>query len=121
MIGLQPEADLLAVIESYRPELRASPAALDTVDFLLRTPPVPWPGKPGYWMLAAGAISTLPVWARELLGLFEILRGEQHGRAARGELSHRLPDLESRLRVKPRGRLVEKYDGRVADEAHRDI
>lgn len=56
-----------------------------------------------------------------LLGLFEILRGEQHGRAARGELSRRLPDLESRLRVKPRGRLVEKYDGRVADEAHRDI
>ncbi len=56
-----------------------------------------------------------------LLGLFEILRGEQHGRAARGELSHRLPDLESRLRVKPRGRLVEKHDGRVADEAHRDI
>lgn len=81
------EADLLAVIESYRPELRASPAALDTVDFLLRTPPVPWPGKPGYWMLAAGAISTLPVWARELLGLptskwFDRLVGLPLGRLA---------------------------------------
>lgn len=63
------EAELLAAIEEFRPELRASPAALETVDFILRTPPVPWPAKPGYWMLAAGAIASLPVWARELLGL----------------------------------------------------
>ncbi len=63
------EADLLAAIEAYRPELRASAAAVDTVDFLLRTPPVPWPGRIGYWMLAAGAISTLPRWVREELKL----------------------------------------------------
>lgn len=63
------EADLLATIEAYRPELRASAAAIDTVDFLLRTPPVPWPGRIGYWMLAAGAISTLPRWVREELEL----------------------------------------------------
>lgn len=63
------EADLLASIERYRPELRASAAAVDTVRFLLRHPPIPWPARPGYWMLAAGAISTLPVWARKELGL----------------------------------------------------
>ena len=63
------EADLLAALERYRPELRASAAAVDTVTFLLRHPPIPWPARPGYWMLAAGAISTLPVWARRELGL----------------------------------------------------
>ncbi|MFT3886897.1 MAG: oxygenase MpaB family protein [Arachnia sp.] len=81
------EADLVAAIDAYRPELRASPAALDTVDFLLKTPPVPWPGKLGYWMLAAGAIATLPRWARELLGLptsrwFDRLVGLPLGRFA---------------------------------------
>ncbi|MHA6523720.1 oxygenase MpaB family protein [Tessaracoccus sp. G1721] len=63
------EAELLAALERFRPELRVSAAARDTVDFLLRQPPVPWPARPGYWMLAAGAISTLPVWARRELGL----------------------------------------------------
>lgn len=83
------EADLTAAIEAYRPELRASPAALDTVDFLLRTPPVPWPAWPGYRMLAAGAVATLPDWAREELGLrasprFVRLVGLPFGRFATG-------------------------------------
>ncbi|NHB84797.1 DUF2236 domain-containing protein [Tessaracoccus sp. HDW20] len=81
------EADLLAVIDAYRPELRVSPAARDTVDFILRTPPVPWPGKLGYWMLAAGAVATLPVWARQMLDLptsrwFDRLVGLPLGRFA---------------------------------------
>lgn len=63
------EAELAAALEDFRPELRTSAAARDTVDFILRTPPVPWPGRPGYWMLAAGAIASLPVWARAELGL----------------------------------------------------
>lgn len=63
------EAELHAALERYRPELRASPPALDTVAFLIKTPPVPWIARPGYWMLAAGAISTLPMWARRELGL----------------------------------------------------
>ncbi|MBB1482907.1 DUF2236 domain-containing protein [Tessaracoccus sp. MC1865] len=79
------EAELLAAIEKYRPELRASPPALDTVDFLLKNPPVPWPARPGYWMLAAGAISTLPPWARRELRLpagrwFDVLFGQPLGR-----------------------------------------
>ena len=61
--------DLRAALEAYRPELRASADARDTVEFILRTPPVPWPARLGYWMLAAGAIATLPVWAREELSL----------------------------------------------------
>lgn len=79
------EAELLAAIERYRPELRASEAALDTVAFLLKTPPVPWPARPGYWMLAAGAIATLPAWARRELKLpagrwFDVLIGWPMGR-----------------------------------------
>jgi uncharacterized protein (DUF2236 family) len=81
------EAELLASIERFRPELRASAAARDTVEFLLRQPPIPWPARPGYWMLAAGAIATLPVWARRELGLptgrwFDRLVGLPCGRLA---------------------------------------
>ena len=57
----------------------------------------------------------------ELLGLVEVLGGQQHGRAALGELLHRLPHLDARLRVEPGGRLVEEDDRRVADQAHRDV
>ncbi len=87
-VGLpRTEAALSAAIEGFRPELRASPAALDTVRFILRTPPVPWIARPGYWMLAAGAIATLPSWAREELGLpagrwFDVLVGRPLGRFA---------------------------------------
>lgn len=63
------ESELRSALEAYRPELRASPAALDTVEFLLRRPPIPWVARPGYWMLAAGAIATLPTWARTELRL----------------------------------------------------
>ena len=81
------EGEMLAALERFRPELRASEAARDTVDFLLRQPPIPWPARPGYWMLAAGAISTLPVWARTELGLpasgwFDTLVGLPCGRFA---------------------------------------
>lgn len=87
-VGLpHTEAELAAAIEAYRPELRASPEALDTVRFILRTPPVPWIARPGYWMLAAGAIATLPGWARQMLGLptgrwFDVLVGRPLGRFA---------------------------------------
>lgn len=61
-------AALDAVLAAYRPELELAPAAAETVDFLLRTPPLPGLAKPGYWMLAAGGIGVLPPWARALLG-----------------------------------------------------
>lgn len=63
------EAALHAALEAYRPELRASDAAREAAQFLLREPPIPKLALPGYWMLAAGAIATLPRWARAELGL----------------------------------------------------
>ncbi|MFC8598797.1 MULTISPECIES: oxygenase MpaB family protein [unclassified Isoptericola] len=62
-------ADLRATIESYRPELEVSPAALDAAGFLLREPPLPRPARLPYALLAAGAVSLLPAWARDALEL----------------------------------------------------
>ncbi len=61
-------AELDAALQSFRPELELTDAAAETIDFLLRTPPLPWSAKPGYWMLAAGGIAALPSWARDLIG-----------------------------------------------------
>ncbi|GAA1169043.1 oxygenase MpaB family protein [Ornithinimicrobium humiphilum] len=62
-------ADLQRVLDSYRPELETTPGALDVVRFLLKEPPLPWAARPGFWMLAAGAVEILPDHAREMLGL----------------------------------------------------
>lgn len=62
-------AELTGVIEAMRPQLETSPEALDTVDFLLRTPPVPGVGRPGYMLLAYGAVALLPGWVRTMLGI----------------------------------------------------
>ncbi|YAL82938.1 oxygenase MpaB family protein [Dermacoccaceae bacterium W4C1] len=56
-------AELTEVVESYRPELHAGPAAVDTATFLLREPPLPAAAKPGYALLARGALHLLPDWA----------------------------------------------------------
>jgi len=58
---------------------------------------------------------------RELLGLVEVLRGEQHRGAVAGEFLDGLPDLDPRLWIESRRRLVEEEHGRVADQAHRDV
>ena len=63
------EAELRQALEDFRPELRASDAAVETARFLLVHPPIPKLAMPGYWLLAAGAIATLPRWARAELGL----------------------------------------------------
>ncbi len=57
-------ADLAESIESYRPELAATPAALDSARFLLQEPPLPPIAKAPYSLLAAGAVALLPDWAR---------------------------------------------------------
>ncbi len=62
-------AGLAATLASYRGELELSPAAADTIAFLLRTPPLPAVVKPGYGMLAAGGVAVMPDWARELTGI----------------------------------------------------
>ena len=102
----EPELD--AALEGYLPELRVSEAALDTVDFILRNPPVPGVARLGYWMLAAGAIATLPVWARRMLGLptsrwFDRLVGLPLGRFATAAVRRGLGAEEDRLRRGPDG------------------
>lgn len=62
-------AELARAFADYRDELGATPAALDTAHFLLREPPLPWPARPPYRMLAAGSVALLPTWARVELGL----------------------------------------------------
>ncbi|MFN3865478.1 MAG: oxygenase MpaB family protein [Demequina sp.] len=65
----QTTAELAEAFEDFRPELEASPDALDTAKFLLREPPLPGPVRLGYAPLAAGAVALLPQWARAELGL----------------------------------------------------
>lgn len=75
----QTTAELAACLEGYRPELEASKEALDTTQFLLKEPPLPWAVRPGYGMLAAGSVALLPDWARTELGL-DRRRGASIGR-----------------------------------------
>ncbi len=62
-------AELADAFDRYRPELRATPEALDTAHFLLKEPPLPWPVRPPYALLASGAAALLPDWARAELRL----------------------------------------------------
>lgn len=62
-------AALTALLGEYRPELWATPEALDAARFILRDPPLPWAARAPYSLLAANAISLLPPWAPVLLGL----------------------------------------------------
>ncbi|HMT51526.1 oxygenase MpaB family protein [Dietzia sp. UBA5065] len=62
-------AELDSALERFRPELEASPAALDARRFLLDSPPVGWTDRPAYSLLREGAVAALPPWAREMLAL----------------------------------------------------
>lgn len=61
--------ELTEMLEAFRPELAATPAALEAADFILHRPPVRGPARAGYALLGRGAVATLPRWAREPLGL----------------------------------------------------
>ena len=63
------QAELAARIEAYRGELAATPASREAARFLLLQPPLPAIGRAPYGVLAAGAVSLLPAWARGLLHL----------------------------------------------------
>ncbi len=65
----QTQAELAAVMESFRPELRATPAAVDAVEFLVRQPPLPLAARPAYGVLVAAGIGLMPRWTREPLQL----------------------------------------------------
>ncbi|MGE9808531.1 oxygenase MpaB family protein [Janibacter sp. G1551] len=77
--------ELVEMLDGYRPVLMATPAAKEAARFVLLEPPLPLSQRPGYAMLAAGAVATLPVWAREMLDLprfpgFDGLIGRPLGR-----------------------------------------
>lgn len=65
----QTTSELADALAEFRPELEASDAAIDTVQFLLREPPLPRAVRLGYAPLASGAVALLPPWARQMLGL----------------------------------------------------
>lgn len=65
----QTHHELQKALQVYRPELGGSPLAWDAARFLLLNPPLPLPARPGYGMLAAAAVSSLPGWARRELRL----------------------------------------------------
>jgi uncharacterized protein (DUF2236 family) len=61
------EAEVLAAIDRYRPELAGTPQAWEAARFLLREPPLPLLLRPVYAGLAAAAVAVLPLWARREL------------------------------------------------------
>lgn len=63
------EAEVLAVIDCYRPELAGTPQAWDAARFLLHEPPLPLVLRPVYAGLAVAAVAQLPHWARRELRL----------------------------------------------------
>ena len=63
------EAQLREELAGFRSELEGSPAARNVARYLLVRPPLPWPARPGYALIAAGAVATLPGWARRMLGV----------------------------------------------------
>lgn len=62
-------AELGERLAGFRPQLRATDAALDTARFILREPPLGGPLRLPYGLLTAGAVELLPEWARGELGL----------------------------------------------------
>jgi uncharacterized protein (DUF2236 family) len=63
----QTVAELDQLMADYRPELKLTPAASEAAELLLKDPPLSGPQKLGYALLAAGAVSILPPWARAML------------------------------------------------------
>jgi uncharacterized protein (DUF2236 family) len=63
------EAELAAVLASYRPELRATPQAREAVSYLLFKPPLPLAARAPYGVLVAAAIGLMPRWTRRPLRL----------------------------------------------------
>ncbi|MFC3897788.1 oxygenase MpaB family protein [Lentzea rhizosphaerae] len=57
-------AELDAVLNSYRPELKGTPEAREAAKFLLLKAPLPVLARGPYGILGATAVASLPLWAR---------------------------------------------------------
>lgn len=62
-------AEMESVLEDYRPSLRMTPEAREARDLLLKHPPLSPFEQVGYRSMTAGAIASLPTWARPMLEL----------------------------------------------------
>ena len=60
----ETEAELRAMIDAYRPELRSTRESRDATKYLLFKPPLPGAAKIAYWLLVIPTVATLPIWAR---------------------------------------------------------
>ncbi|MER6348705.1 oxygenase MpaB family protein [Streptomyces sp. NPDC001595] len=69
-------AALDARLAAYRAELRGTPEARSTARYLLLRPPVPLPARLPYGVVAANAVSLLPVWASRALWLPRVRMAE---------------------------------------------
>ena len=58
-----------AYLQAMRPQLRATPAALETVEFLMRPPGQSTAERLLYPILASACVDLLPAWARRELGI----------------------------------------------------
>jgi uncharacterized protein (DUF2236 family) len=63
------ESELGEALAAYRPELRGTPEAREAVRHVLLRPPLPWPARPPYGVLAAAAVGLMPAWSRMPLRL----------------------------------------------------
>ena len=86
-----------------------------------------WP--PGTRRLSSSAVpsaTSLPPFEHgdpvgELVGLLQVLRGQEDRDAVGDELADDLPHRAAAARVEPGGRLVEEDHPRVADQRHRQV
>jgi uncharacterized protein (DUF2236 family) len=62
-------AELEAVLEGFRPELRATDEARSAVRFLILHPDLPLPARPAYGVLMAAGVALMPRWTRGPLRL----------------------------------------------------
>jgi len=58
------QSELRRALDDYRPELGTSAEARDAARYLLLTPPLPVYARPFYGIIAATAVSLMPVWTR---------------------------------------------------------
>ena len=63
------EAELAAVLASYRPELRGTDHAHEAIGHLVWHPDLPLAARPAYLVIAAASIDMMPGWSRKELRL----------------------------------------------------
>ncbi len=62
-------AELRAVLDAFRPELRATDEARGAVRFLVLHPDLPVAARPAYGVLMAAGVALMPRWTRRPLRL----------------------------------------------------